>query len=92
VKIDFFDKIFFIKILNKHLKMTKMILIYKKLDFFSKLIQNKHTHNFVFLTIILISIAPIIMPVSFTKEKELGLLQTLQKKSHMLFPITPQYF
>jgi len=37
VKIDFFDKIIFLKILNKHLKMTKVVL-------------NKRTHRFFFFT------------------------------------------
>jgi len=34
VKIDFFDKIIFLKILNKHLKMKKVIFLRKKNRFF----------------------------------------------------------
>jgi len=30
VKIDFFDKMIFLKILNEHLKMTKVIFFYTK--------------------------------------------------------------
>jgi len=35
VKIIFFDKIIFLKILNKHLKMIKVIFLTQKIDFFS---------------------------------------------------------
>jgi len=42
VKIYLFDKMIFIKILNKHLKMTKMIFFYKKKIFFQN--NPKQTH------------------------------------------------